>query len=61
MAGAGTSYFNQKISQYNAIAEAGQSAAVKVSAAKQALEILAQAQVSQADAEKLVTLAIQAQ
>jgi hypothetical protein len=61
MAGAATNYFTQKRNQYQQIVEQAQPAAAKVAAANQALEILAQPSISQAEAEQLITLYAQAQ
>jgi hypothetical protein len=60
MAGAATTYFTQKRNQYQQQLEAAQAVQTKVTAANQALEILAQPTISQAQAENLIALHDQA-
>ena len=60
MAGAGTNYFTQKRNQYQQVVEQAQAAENKVTAANQALEILAKASISQVEAESLIALHDQA-
>jgi hypothetical protein len=56
MAGAATTYFTTKRNQYQQMAVQAQSAAAKIAAANQALEILAQPSITQAQAEQLIAL-----
>ncbi len=61
MAGAATSYFSEKLDQYQEIFKQGALAAPKVAAANQALGILEKETITQAEAEVLISLYQQAQ
>lgn len=61
MAGAGTTYFNSKIAEYEPIVAAAQQATIKLAASKQALQLLSKATLTQAEAESLIALHDQSQ
>lgn len=56
MAGAGTSYFNGKVNEYEPIVAAAQQATAKLDAAKRALQLLSKPTLTQAEAESLIAL-----
>lgn len=60
MAGPATAYFTQKRAQYQQITEQAQTAATKIAAANQALQILAQPSITPAQAEELIAYYTQA-
>jgi|GEM_PF-6657315 hypothetical protein len=61
MAGEGTNYFNKKVAQYEPVVSAAQQATAKLAAAKQGLSLLGKPNITQAEAESLVALYVQAE